>query len=273
MSATAPTRPGPAAQERPDPPGPSAFAIGLGVLVVVATAVSVWATEFSLAGVIEDLGRQNSSLEGLRNLDLSVVASERAVGLFLETLRMAVVGTVTGGFLALPLALWNSPVGAPGPKRRVVAKTYADVIRAIPDVLWALLFVSFVGIGVLPGLLALTFFSMAVVTKLTSDVLDGIDPGPIEAADAAGASHSQMLRTAIVPQILPAYSSFLLYGFELNLRASVVLGLVGAGGIGTLLEFYRSQGRWAEVWGVIAFFFVVVFFVERLSVTLRRRLV
>ncbi len=164
-------------------------------------------------------------------------------------------------------------MGAPNRVVRWTAKVYADVIRAIPDVLWALLFVAMVGIGVLPGVLALVFFSMAVTTKLTSDVLDGIDLGPVEAADATGAGHTQMLRTAIVPQILPSYSSFLLYSFELNLRASAVLGLVGAGGIGNLIDFYRNLGRWAEVWGIIALFFIVTFFVERLSVSFRRRLV
>jgi phosphonate transport system permease protein len=76
-----------------------------------------------------------------------------------------------------------------------------------------------------------------------------------------------------VPQILPAYTSFLLYGFELNLRASAVLGLVGAGGIGQRLEFFRGQGRWEEVWGIVFMFFLVVFVVERISIVLRRRLV
>ncbi len=73
--------------------------------------------------------------------------------------------------------------------------------------------------------------------------------------------------------MLPAYSSFVLYGFELNLRASAVLGLVGAGGIGNRIEFYRGRGEWSEVWGIIILFFVVTALVERLSVTLRRRLV
>ena len=82
-----------------------------------------------------------------------------------------------------------------------------------------------------------------------------------------------MLRTAVVPQILPAYTSFVLYGFELNLRASAVRGLVGAGGIGSRIEFFRGRGEWSEVWGLVLMFFAVVFLVERLSVSLRRRLV
>lgn len=271
MSAT--TTPRPTRHVRPEKPTPSTFSIWLVVGAVVLTVLAVLTTEFSLAGVLEDLTRRNSSVEGLLSPDFSQITNERSTRLFVETLRMAIVGTFLGGFTALPLALVNSPVGAPNEVVRVIAKTYADVIRAIPDVLWALLFVAMVGIGVLPGVLALTFFCMAVVTKLTSDVLDGLDPGPIEAAEAAGANHAQMLRTAIVPQVLPAYSSFLLYGFELNLRASAVLGLVGAGGIGTRIEFYRGRGDWSEVWGLIILFFIVTFLVERLSVTFRRRLV
>lgn len=265
--------PGPGRQVRPEKPPPSAFAFGLAVVAVILTVLTVWTTEFSLAGVLEDLTRRNSSVEGLLSPDWSQVTNDRTLDNFVETLRMAIVGTVLGGFTALPLALVNSPVGAPNEPVRVIAKTYADVIRAIPDVLWALLFVAMVGIGALSGLLALTFFCMAVVTKLTSDMLDGLDPGPIEAADAVGASHTQMLRTAIVPQVLPAYSSFLLYGFELNLRASAVLGFVGAGGIGGRIDFYRGRGEWSEVWGIIILFFIVTFLVERFSVTLRRRLV
>ena len=82
-----------------------------------------------------------------------------------------------------------------------------------------------------------------------------------------------MLRSAVIPQILPAFASFALYDFELNLRASAVLGLVGAGGIGLRLQFFQNQQRWDQLWGLVVMFFVVVFVVERLSVSLRRRLV
>jgi phosphonate transport system permease protein len=155
----------------------------------------------------------------------------------------------------------------------VILRSISNVIRAIPDLLWAGLFVLGVGIGALPGLLALFFFSLAVMVKLTADTLDGIDMGPVEAAEAAGASHAQMLRTAVVPQILPAFSSYALYDFELNLRASAVLGLVGAGGIGNRLDFFRNRGQWDKLWGLVFMFFLVVMVVEWVSVRIRRKLV
>ncbi len=261
------------ATTRPAKPPPSTFAIAAAIAAAILTAVTVWATDFSMAGVVEDLSRPNSSFAGLLHIDWSQVTNPRALAAFVETVQMAVVGTVIGGFAALPLALWSSDVGAPNRPVQVVVRSFNNVVRAIPDVLWALLFVAMVGIGVLPGILSLVFFSIAVTSKLTSDVLDGIDPGPVEAAKASGAGHTAMLRTAVVPQVLPAYSSFLLYNFELNLRASAVLGLVGAGGIGQLIDFYRNARAWPQVWGIIVLFFLVTFLVERLSLLFRRRLV
>ena len=257
----------------PPKPRPSLFAIGGTLAAIVMTIVTARSVGFSFSGIVTNLGRKNSVIEGLLSPDWGQIWSRRSRGPFIETFQLAVLGTVTGSSLSLPLALWSTKFGNPNPFTRGILRSFNNVIRSIPDLLWALLFVSAVGIGALPGLLALFFFSLAVTTKLTSDTLDGIDMGPIEAANAAGANLSQMLRTAVVPQILPAYSSFVLYNFEINLRASAVLGLVGAGGIGNRIEFFRGRGEWEQLWGLVFMFFLVVFFVERLSVTLRRRLI
>lgn len=257
----------------PAKPGPSTFAVLVTIGAIVMTVLTARAVGFSLSGLFENLGRKNSVIEGLLNPDWGQIWSERSRSAFVETLQLAVLGTVTGVTVALPLALFSTKFGNPNFWLRLLVRSFNNVIRAIPDLLWALIFVSAVGIGALSGLLALFFFSLAVTTKLTSDVLDGIDMGPVEAADASGAGRIQMLRTAVVPQILPSYSSFALYNFELNLRASAVLGLVGAGGIGNRIEFFRSQGRWEEMWGLIVMFFLVVLVVESFSVALRRRLV
>lgn len=257
------------------PPRPrrSLFAFGLVVGAVALTVVAARAVDFSLSSIIENLSRKNSPVEGLLDPDLSQIWQPRSRKAFIETFQLAVLGTIVGSTLALPLALWSTRFGNPSTPVRAAIRTFNSIIRSIPDLLWAMLFVAAVGIGALSGLLALIFFSLAVTTKLTSDTLDGIDPGPIEAAYASGASLSQMLRTAVFPQIQAAYASFVLYNFELNLRASAVIGLVGAGGIGQRFELFRGRGDWSKVWGLVFMFFLVVFFVERLSVSLRRRLV
>lgn len=257
----------------PDKPPVSRFAVVGAAATVAMTVVTAWSVGFSLADLVTNLGRENPVLDGLLDPDWGQITSDRSRGKFLETVQLAVLGTLIGATASLPLAVWTTAYGNPVRWLRGVLRVVNSVIRSIPDLLWALIFVAAVGIGALPGLLALIFFSLAVTTKLTSDTLDGIDMGPVEAANASGATLPQMLRTAVVPQILPAYTSFVLYNFELNLRASAVLGLVGAGGIGQRIEFFRGRGEWEQLWGLVFMFFLVVFLVERLSVTLRRRLV
>lgn len=261
---------------RPKRPPPSPFAIGaiIGAVALTIATGADWryGIGFSLTEVLTDLTRPNAPMRGLVNIDLSILTNSRFLDAFAETVQMAVIGTICGSSVALPLALLNSHIGAPNRIVYGAVKLFNNVIRSFPELLWALLFVAAVGIGALPGILALFFFSIAVVTKLTSDTIDGIDPGPIEAARASGAGHWQMLRTAVVPQILPGYTSFAMYCFELNLRASAVLGLVGAGGIGELLNFFRNQGAWPQVWGVVAGFVIIVIIVEQISMAVRRRL-
>jgi phosphonate transport system permease protein len=278
VTAPSATDPDAASPDRPAPllppkPGPSWFAIGGTIGAIVMTVVTARSVGFSFGDVWSNLSRQNSVIEGALNPDWGQIWSDRSRSAFLETLQLAVLGTVVGATLALPLALWTTRFGNPNFFLRTLVRSFNNVIRSIPDLLWALIFVTAVGIGALSGLLALVFFSLAVTTKLTSDTLDGIDMGPVEAANATGAGLNQMLRTAVVPQILPSYASFVLYNFELNLRASAVLGLVGAGGIGARIEFFRGRGQWEELWGLVFMFFLVVLIVERISVSLRRRLV
>jgi len=278
VTAASATDPDAATSEGPVPmlppkPGPSWFAIGGTIGAILMTVVTARSVGFSFSDVWSNLSRQNSVIEGAVNPDWSQIWSDRSRSAFIETLQLAVLGTVVGATLALPLALWTTTFGNPNRFLRTIVRSFNNVIRSIPDLLWALIFVTSVGIGALSGLLALIFFSLAVTTKLTSDILDGIDMGPVEAANASGAGLNQMLRTAVVPQILPSYASFVLYNFELNLRASAVLGLVGAGGIGARIEFFRGRGQWEELWGLVFMFFLVVLVVERISVSLRRRLV
>ncbi len=257
----------------PDKPKPSPFTVGLGVLAVVFTVVCARRVGFSVDGLIENLQRSNPVFDGLLNTRWGEMFSDRSRSAFVETLQMAVLGTTAGVIVSLPLSLWSTEVGNPYVVPRLILRSINNVIRSIPDLVWAGLFVLGTGIGALSGVLALFFFSLAVMVKLTADTLDGLDMGPIEAANAAGASHTQMLRSAVVPQILPAFASYALYDFELNLRASAVLGLVGAGGIGQRLDFFRNRGEWDKLWGLVVMFFLVVFVVELVSVRVRRRLV
>ncbi|MEM9131894.1 MAG: ABC transporter permease subunit [Actinomycetota bacterium] len=257
----------------PPRPPPGRFAIGSAIGAAVLTVLTANAVDFSLTGLVTDLTRPNSVIDGLLSPDWTQIWSRRSRSAFIETLQLAVLGTTGGAIVALVLALYATDYGAPNRTVKYVLRLVNAVIRSLPDLLWALLFVSAVGVGALSGLLALFFFSIAVISKLTADTLDGLDRAPIEAAVASGATTTEMLRTAVLPQILPSYVSFVLYGLEINLRASAVIGLVGAGGIGERIQFFQGRGEWDKLWGLVILFFLVVFVVERVSIFLRRRLV
>lgn len=267
----------PAASRRPTKPRRSPFATGLVVFLIAFTIITAWdwkyGTGFSITEVFTKLTNNNPVMSALGHIEWSQLWSAKTRAEFIDTLRVAVLATITGSIVALVLALWSTRIGAPHRVVREVMRLISNIVRALPDIVWALVFVAAVGTGNLPGLLALFLFTIAVVSKLTADTVDGIDVGPIEAADASGASHTKKLRTAVVPQILPAYASYVLYAFELNLRGAAVLGLVGAGGIGERIETFRTFGDWDRVWAIVVLFIIVVFVVDRLSTLVRRRLV
>jgi phosphonate transport system permease protein len=114
--------------------------------------------------------------------------------------------------------------------------------------------------------------SLAIMAKLLSETVDAIDLGPLEAARAAGATHSQVIRRAAFPQILPNFVAYALYVFELNIRASVVIGFVGAGGIGRLLDERRQFFQWDQVMAIVLVIFVSVLLIEAVSIFVRRRI-
>ena len=191
----------------------------------------------------------------------------------LETFQIAVVATLVGCGLALPLAFVMSPLTSPSRTTMVVSRSVMNVVRAVPDLFWAKLLVTAVGIGAFAGSWALSVFSLAVMVKLFSETVDAADPRPLEAARATGGRHLPVIRTGVLPTVLPEYVAYGLYVFELNIRASVGLGLVGAGGIGRVIEAQRQYFRFDRVLGILLLVFVVVIVIEQVSVAVRRRLV
>ncbi|MEX1005112.1 MAG: phosphonate ABC transporter, permease protein PhnE [Acidimicrobiia bacterium] len=191
----------------------------------------------------------------------------------LETFRISIIATVVGCGVALPVAFMASKITTPSNAVYLVDKGIMSLIRTIPDLFWALLFVAALSVGPLPGALALVFFSLGIMGKLFSETIDAVDPGPLEAARSTGSSHFPAVRAAVLPQVLPNYVAYALYIFEINIRASVVIGLAGAGGIGRVLEAQRSFFRFDRVLAIVILIFVLVFAIEQISVALRRRLV
>lgn len=190
-----------------------------------------------------------------------------------ETLRIAAIASTLGVGISLPISFLASTLTAPNRPSYLIDKGFINLIRTVPDLFWAMIFVASVGSGAFAGALALTFFSLAIMSKLLSETVDAADPGPLEAAKATGSRHFPAVRSAVLPQVLPNYVAYGLYVFEINIRASVVLGIVGAGGIGQTLEASRAFFRFDRVLAIVIVIFVVVFVIEQISIALRRRLV
>ncbi len=191
---------------------------------------------------------------------------------FLETVQIAIIGTVVGAILAIPISVLAARNLTLGMFVWFVDRNFMNILRTLPDLFWAMLFATAVGFGPIAGALALTVFTIAVVSKLYSESLEAIDMGLTEAIRAAGGSWWQMVQYGALPQSLSQYVSYVLYGFELNIRASMILGLVGAGGIGMILETQRSNFEYERVTMIILVVLVAVLVIEQVSAVIRRRL-
>ena len=190
-----------------------------------------------------------------------------------DTIRMAYVATIIGTLIAMPLiflASENTTINTPV---RIVARTILTVLRSIPDMLWAALFVAVIGLGELPGVLALVFFTIGVLSKLGSETVESADPGPIEALRATGAGRNRTIIFAVVPQVSATMMSYILYSFEINVRASVVIGFVGAGGIGQLLQRFLNFFDYSGLGALIVIIFLAVQIIDGISVWARSKLI
>ncbi|PFR37078.1 phosphonate ABC transporter, permease protein PhnE [Bacillus cereus] len=190
----------------------------------------------------------------------------------LDTIRMAIIGTTLGAILAIPLALFAASNVFTNTFLYSLARMILNLIRTIPDLLLAAIFVAIFGIGPLPGILALTFFSIGLVAKLLYESIESIDPGPLEAMTAVGATKVQWIVYGVIPQVKAHFVSYVLYTFEVNVRAAAVLGLVGAGGIG--LYYDRTLGflQYQQTASIIIYTLVVVLVIDYVSTLLREKL-
>lgn len=194
---------------------------------------------------------------------------ERAVELTFETLWMAVIGTFLAILMSIPLAFMAASNTTPHPTVYAIARGIITFSRAVPDLVFALVFVRALGIGVLPGILALAFHSVGMIAKLLADAIEQADKSPREAVRSVGAGPFQNIITTVVPQIIPAFISISLYRLDINLRSSTVLGLVGAGGVGLLLKKTLGQLDYSNALGVVLVIFIFILLMEVLSAAVR----
>jgi len=194
------------------------------------------------------------------------------VGPALETVQIAFVGTVWGAALALLIGLLAADNLSPHRAVRELVRSALAVERALPELIIVLFFVAIVGLGAFPGVMALAVCSVGMLGKLFADAFEEVDPRPLEAMVAAGATKVQVIRYAVLPQVLPSLIANTLYRFDVNIRMSVFLGVVGAGGIGFNLVMSMRLMRYQEAMAAILVILVLVVVCEKLSDILRRRI-
>ena len=189
-----------------------------------------------------------------------------------DTLAMSVAGTALTVLLSLPLALLAAPNTAPHPLVLRAARTLLAAFRSVPEIILGILFVAAVGFGALPGVLALALHSTGMVAKFFAEAIEHVDPKPLEAAQAAGASPLQVVTHAVLPQVLPQLADITIYRWEYHFRASAVLGIVGAGGIGFELMAALRLIQYDQVAAILLSILACVLVVDGLGAALRRRL-
>jgi phosphonate transport system permease protein len=190
-----------------------------------------------------------------------------------ETVAMAFIGTSLAALVALPLAFLAARNVIPAFILRVLTKRLFDVARGIDQVIWALIFISAVGLGPLAGILAIFISDMGTFGKLFAEAIENTEKGPVEGLQSVGASPVTVQRYALLPQVLPVYVSQALYFFESNTRSATVLGLVGAGGIGFELISRWQVMRFDEVAYIILLILITVGLLDQISRMVRERLI
>ena len=190
----------------------------------------------------------------------------------IQTIQMALIGTLVGSIIAVPFAVLAARNIVTNTVIRGTIRFILNLVRTLPDLMLAAVFVAVVGIGPMAGVLTLAIFSFGMISKLFYEAIETIDMGPIEALTAAGATKTQVVWFAVLPQVYNHFLSYFLYTFEINVRASTILGYLGAGGIGELLQRSLGQFRYDRTAIVVIGTFIVVVVVDTLSNQLRERL-
>lgn len=259
---------------RPSKPRPHTSTFVGAAVALAFTVYAAWKIDFSVfRPIFENWSAGSEIVGGFFPPNWSYIW--RVWDAWLETFAIAVIASFFGVLVGLVLAFMASKVTNRSTWLFQAIRWGLSVLRSLPDIAYVLIFVAIVGVGSLAGMLALFVFNIGIAAKLTSETIDAIDPGPLEAADASGAGTFNRSRWAVMPQILPAFLSYSLYIFELNIRASVVIGLGGGGGIGSAInsQIDRLSLGYANVSALVIALVAIVFAIDLLSQYTRRRFV
>jgi phosphonate transport system permease protein len=235
---------------------------------IVLTLVAAAYIEFDVGAVVAGMQDVGRLLERMVPIELD--DRGRVLSLALDTVLMAVLGTLLATIAAVPLAFLAARNTSPHPWVAALARGIITFCRAVPDLVFAVLFVRALGLGILPGVLALGFHSVGMLGKLFADAIEEIDEGPRQAVRSVGVGRFRELIAAVVPQVVPAWIGAVIYRVDINLRVSVVLGFVGAGGIGFALQDALRGLVYGKAMGIVVVILIIIGLMELTSIAVRR---
>lgn len=252
--------------ERPKSRTPLILAIFLAIVWI-----SIQATGFDMGTIISRGGELGTILGQILTPNWSFIP-ERVIGPLIETVQMSIVGTLIGCALGLPVAILSSSNINRNRPTLLFFRFVLSIIRSIPTLIYALILALIFSLGAFAGTVAIALFTLGIVAKMLYESIETIDMGPFEAMQSFGATTFEAFWSACMPQILPIYLDSCLYCFELNVRASAILGYVGAGGLGVLISERTGLRRYHDVGAIIIALFLVVWAIDLASDWLRSKL-
>jgi len=243
----------------------------IGILVVIIYYWAVKGTETNPANLVKGIPFMIDFIRRMFPPNFSNLG--RFLLKAVETLQMAIVGSSIGALIALPLSFLAARNVMPNKFVYHTVRTIFDACRGINEIVWGLIFVSMVGLGPFPGVLALAAHVTGALGRYFSEAIETVDPEVIMAIVSTGANKVQVIARGIFPQVKPLFINYMLYYLENNFRAATVLGLVGAGGIGmeliTSMRLFKDQ----EVLTILIIMVSMVMMIDRFSAYIRKNVV
>lgn len=244
------------------------------VTVAIAAVILYWwifaDTEISIRDFIDGFPAMGKLFGMMFPPDWSTMT--RFIRPAIETFQIGVTATLLGAILAIPTAFLGARNLSPHPLVCSITRTVLAVFRGVSEIVWALIFVVAVGLGPFAGVLALAMFTIGMIGKLLSEAVEAVDPGPLEALRAAGASEWRVFVYGAWPQILPTFISYSLYYWDSNTRQATVVGFVGAGGLGYTLFTSINAYRFEQATTALILMVLIIVTIDRFCLFLRRRL-
>ncbi len=240
------------------------------LLLALAIYLSLEMTGFDMGIIVSKFSKMLDLMKKILQPDWTFFP--KVVSPLIDTIKMSILGTVIGCLLALPVAILSSSNINRNLPIVSICRLILALIRTLPTLIIALVCALIFSLGTFSGTVAIAIFTFGIVAKMLFESIETIDMGPFEAMEALGANKFQAFWSACVPQILPVYLSHSLYCFEMNVRASAILGYVGAGGLGITINERIGWRDYNSLGMVLLSLFVVVVAIDFFSEYLRRKL-